>query len=161
MHRRRLFMTFAAVSLMAGSAYAETVADQISRQLRNQGFGQVSVTQTWLGRTRIIGQSDKGQREIIVNPKTGEILRDLFTGAGGSVSRPVIGNTGSGRRNSGTDDDPAQDPAEDAEDAADDAEDAADDAADDAEDAADDAKDAAEDAEDAAEDAAEDDRDDN
>jgi hypothetical protein len=105
MQRRRLFSTLAAITLMATSAYAESVPDQIMRQLRDQGFGQISVTQTWLGRTRIIGKSDKGQREIIVNPKTGEILRDLFTNAGGSAGSPVIGNTGSGRNTRSDDDD--------------------------------------------------------
>jgi hypothetical protein len=104
MFRRRQIFTLAAILMMAGPAFAESVADQISRQLRGQGFGQISVSQTWLGRTRIIGNSDKGQREIIVNPKTGEILRDLFTQASGGTANPVIGRTGSGGDDNGGDD---------------------------------------------------------
>lgn len=106
MHRRHLFMTIAAISLMASAALAEGVADQISRQLRDQGFAQITVTQTWLGRTRIVGNSKNGQREIIVNAQTGEILRDLFTGANDSDrSGPIIGNSGSDDNSDSSSDD--------------------------------------------------------
>ena len=84
---------------------AQSVAEQITRQLRDQGFGQVTITQTWLGRTRIIGKSGDGQREIIVNPKTGEILRDLFTTASGKSTNPVISSTRSGGSTGNDDDD--------------------------------------------------------
>jgi hypothetical protein len=94
MHRRPLILTLAIWSLTATFAQAESSADQITRQLRDQGFSQITVAQTWLGRTRIVGQSKTGQREIILNPRTGEILRDLFTQADGKSSNtPVIRNT--------------------------------------------------------------------
>jgi len=105
MHRRLLLLSLATIGLLATQAMAQSVAEQISRQLRDQGFGQVTISQTWLGRTRIIGKSGDGQREIILNPKTGEILRDLFTTAGGKSGSPVISGTRSGSGNSGSSDD--------------------------------------------------------
>jgi hypothetical protein len=43
------------------------------------------VEKTWFGRNRITGTRDCGSREIIVNPKTGEILRDFWLNARGRV----------------------------------------------------------------------------
>ena len=45
-----------------------------------QSFTRIETEQTWLGRTRIVAEGSQGQREIIVNPNTGEILRDLPSG---------------------------------------------------------------------------------
>ena len=59
-------------------AMAEGVADGIVRQLKRLGFRNISQERTLLGRVRIFAQRKDGQREIIVNPKTGEILRDLW-----------------------------------------------------------------------------------
>ncbi len=105
MYRRSLILTLTIWSLTATFALAESSTDQIKRQLRDQGFSQITVAQTWLGRTRIVGQSKSGQREIILNPRTGEILRDLFTDSGGGQSsgNTVIRNTGSGGSGGGGD----------------------------------------------------------
>ena len=72
--------------LMAASpACAQSVSSEIVRQMSRQGFGNVIVEKTWLGRTRITGTRAGGSRKIIVNPKTGEILRDLWLNAQGQV----------------------------------------------------------------------------
>ena len=43
-----------------------------------QGYSDITTSQTWLGRTRIIAIGEDSRREIIVNPRTGEILRDFW-----------------------------------------------------------------------------------
>lgn len=70
-------------ALGAGPALADSVSDNIVAQLETQGFRNVSTERTWLGRTRIIAEGEAGQREIVVNPNNGEILRDMFVEAGG------------------------------------------------------------------------------
>jgi hypothetical protein len=36
------------------------------------------VQRTWLGRVRIIGQNESFRREVVIDPTTGEIRRDLL-----------------------------------------------------------------------------------
>ena len=105
--------TIAAMQIMlATAAFAATAADQIVAQLRDQGFSQIEVERTWLGRTRILAQRGDASREIIFNPATGEILRDLWLSKG-DKSEPNIkirseqggGNSGHG----GGDDDDDED----------------------------------------------------
>ena len=71
-------LTFLAFSLMlaASPAFADGLESDLVAQLRRQGFSQVEVSRTLLGRIRLVAQSDTRWREIIVNPSTGEILRD-------------------------------------------------------------------------------------
>ena len=87
------------------------LVDAITHQLRDQGFSRIEVSRTLLGRTRIVAHSGDGEREIILNPNTGEILRDLWepkdggtTGSGTIVDNRTDGSrsgTGSGNGNSG------------------------------------------------------------
>ncbi len=60
----------------AGMAIADPISDQVTEALIHQGFAIVSVDRTWLGRLRIVAQSDELRREIVINPHTGEVLRD-------------------------------------------------------------------------------------
>lgn len=135
---------FGAAVGAASMSVAETFADQVVRQLVAQGYGNIQVEATLLGRLRIKGSNGQGLREIILNPKTGEILRDMWLDADGN---PILAQLPSSGQGSGGDDSSGSgsggdDDAEDAaEDAADDAKDAAEDAADDAEDARDDRED--------------------
>lgn len=83
----RILITAVCFSLMAaGNVFAQSYVDDVVSQLRLLGYSEVSVSKTWLRRTRIIAQSSNGTREIIIDPRTGEILRDLFTGGGSGVS---------------------------------------------------------------------------
>lgn len=61
-------------------------ADDIVAQLRAQGFSQINVSRTFLGRVKIEAQAPALHREIVLNPKTGEILRD-YTDAHDSDNR--------------------------------------------------------------------------
>jgi hypothetical protein len=109
--KRRVFLAGLAVGLaLSAPAFAEGVADGIVRQLRDQGYSTITVKQTLLGRTRILAVGPDGQREIIINPRTGEILRDFWTNSGSSSQ--IVRTGGSG----GDDDDSDDDSDDDAED---------------------------------------------
>lgn len=102
---RRIFLsaTLAAALLAAGPAFAD-FEDQVRRQLQQQGFKQIDVSSTLLGRTRIFASKKDGSREIILNPRTGEILRDMWTASHGSNEGPQIAGSDGTPSNSGGDD---------------------------------------------------------
>lgn len=74
MNRRKFLAGL--VSIIATPALAQDNADGIIRQLQQLGFRKFRVSRTWLGRVRIVAEKTGVQREIIVNPRSGEILRD-------------------------------------------------------------------------------------
>jgi hypothetical protein len=111
-----LLATTLAAFLAASAAFADYEQD-IVRQLQGMGFSRVEVSRTLLGRVRITAAGADGTREIILNPNTGEILRDLWLrqdgrssdralldGGGGSDDRSS-GSGSSGGWSSGSDDD--------------------------------------------------------
>lgn len=67
-----------AAMLVSTAASADPVTDRVVAQLHDQGFGRITISRTWLGRVLIIGSDAGGQREVVLNPNTGEILRDYF-----------------------------------------------------------------------------------
>lgn len=100
---------------MALPAAAAGFSDEVVRQLRQQGFSEILVESTLLGRTRIVAKSRNGTREIILNPRTGEILRDLWlarTGSSGAITI-VDDSTGKGRGTGDGDDDGSDDGSDD------------------------------------------------
>lgn len=80
--------------VVATSAHAEGYADSIVAQLRAQGFSEIETERTWLGRTKIVASGADGQREIVVNPNTGEILRDLWLMRNGGSDRGLVSARG-------------------------------------------------------------------
>ena len=89
--KRREFLTVLATAAALGSpALAQDYVDRVVRQLRAQGFRSVVQERTLLGRVRILATSRDGRREIILNPRTGEILRDLWLPTAGATSQPRI-----------------------------------------------------------------------
>jgi hypothetical protein len=72
---RRLVLVTA--GLAAGKATADSV-DDIIEEIRSQGFSIVRVQRTWLGRVQIVGQNASFRREVVIDPTTGEIRRDLL-----------------------------------------------------------------------------------
>lgn len=99
--KRRLFLAGLGVALIAANpALAASFEQAVVRQLKEQGYGHVVVEHTLLGRVRIVAQSSAGMREIVLNPRTGEILRDVLTAADGAVV-PVIGRPGGADTGSG------------------------------------------------------------
>ena len=76
MPRNALIGIAVIAALAASPALSDDRTDSIVRQLRDQGYNSIKVSRTFLGRTRIVATVGDAQREIIVNPRTGEILRD-------------------------------------------------------------------------------------
>jgi len=78
MKRRYLMAMLLATAVGAGPAFAASVKDKLVSELKSQGFRNLSITRTWLGRTRITGSNGKFTRELVFNPYSGEILRDYW-----------------------------------------------------------------------------------
>jgi hypothetical protein len=81
----------------------------LADELRAQGYGSVQISRTLLGRVLLIARTDGHQREIVIHPVTGEILRDYLRDTTriataereskdsvGIASRPSVGTAGSG-----------------------------------------------------------------
>lgn len=78
MNRRALlFAGVAALVMTPRATLADPVSDIVA-QLRTLGFVDIAVTTTMLGRARVLSSQDGRFRELIVNPRTGEILRDAW-----------------------------------------------------------------------------------
>ena len=66
------------------------------------GFIYIEVRETFLGRARFIAYSAAKKREIVINPTTGEVLRDLLQESNGSqlnlaiAEAQVASNNGNG-----------------------------------------------------------------
>lgn len=60
------------------AAYAQSVEEQIIAQLQAQGFTEIEVSRTLLGRIKLEAVSPTLERQLIVNPATGEVLRDFW-----------------------------------------------------------------------------------
>lgn len=99
-------------------AAAQTIEEQVVRQLRAQGFTEISIERTLLGRIRIEAESVTHEREIVINPSTGAILRDYWEARDNDGDGPRLvdprnddqsdnpgsgsGSSGSGSGNSGS-----------------------------------------------------------
>lgn len=94
---RRAIMALA-VFLFTGPAMAEDFVAPIVSQLKRDGYSNIVVEYTFLGRVQIRATHDGLSREVVVNPRTGEILRDLRT-------RPASDRTDDDRDDDDGDDD--------------------------------------------------------
>ena len=61
---------------LASSALAMSVEQRLVVSLKAQGYVILEDGYTWLGRLRIVAENSQYHREIVVNPETGEVLRD-------------------------------------------------------------------------------------
>lgn len=118
MKRRDFLSGLAASAALAGPALAQDYVASVTSQLKKMGFRIVREERTLLGRFRIVATRRDGRREIIINPNSGEILRDLWTPVqGGTRTSDIIDDkSGSG---SSRDDDDDDDDDEDADDESD------------------------------------------
>lgn len=64
-------------------AGAMTIEEKVIASLRAEGYVEIVVSRTFLGRLRFVASGENGVREIIVQASNGEILRDRIT-------RPVV-----------------------------------------------------------------------
>lgn len=117
MNRRHFVGLVMAATVTGSAAFAVGVADEIVRQLQADGYTDIVLETTWLGRIRIRAMSSAGTREIIVNPSTGEILRDLWiASASGSKASTLIKDPAVTPPKSGTDSPDGEEDEEDQED---------------------------------------------
>ena len=61
---------------LSSTACAMTPEEELIAQVESQGFILVERESTWLGRVSLEFISDTHEREIILNPNNGAILRD-------------------------------------------------------------------------------------
>ncbi len=88
---------------LATAALADSFQSAVVAQLRSQGYREINVERTMLGRVRIVAARRGASREIILNPRTGEILRDVVLAADGQVAPQISGGDGSGKGSTGDD----------------------------------------------------------
>lgn len=69
-------ITATAFLLGSTSAIAQNVQEQIVQKLRSEGYTQIEISRSFFGRLRIEAHKDNFERELVVNPRTGVILRD-------------------------------------------------------------------------------------
>ncbi|TFL18738.1 hypothetical protein [Jannaschia formosa] len=74
----RLAASVLALLLCAPVGAQADVTQDIVRRLQAEGFERIEISRTFLGRTRIVASGPPGQREVVVNPRSGEVLRDYF-----------------------------------------------------------------------------------
>lgn len=83
---RRGFLIGIGASLVTATpalAQDDAVTQSVLRQLEQQGFQVIQVTRTLLGRVRILARRGPLLREIVLDPRNGQIFRDLVTREGG------------------------------------------------------------------------------
>ena len=106
---RGLLSVCAVCLALSGPVSGGPAEDNVIRQLSEQGFSQIEVSRTWLGRSRIVSRRGDMVREIIINPLTGEILRDYWRtrsrGEGQTLFNPPSGEAGGGEAGKNEDDD--------------------------------------------------------
>ena len=94
-----------------GLAMRQSVQDMVE-DLTAAGFTYIEVRRTFLGRARFIAYTASEMREVVMNPTTGEVLRELTQGTTGKLPGPANpraqaagdngnGNSGNGNGNSG------------------------------------------------------------
>ena len=76
MIKRLLLIICLAIAVTQAHADAESVRDRIIGILKNDGYSEIRIKRTLLGRVRFVATKRDSKREIVANPVTGLILRD-------------------------------------------------------------------------------------
>lgn len=85
MMARKVMGALVAGAMGTTPVLADVYERTIVEQLEAEGFRSISTERTWLGRMRIVAENGEGQREIVINPNNGEVLRDLWMAEGGDT----------------------------------------------------------------------------
>ena len=97
LNRRQLGIGFVASAVLGGRVNAQDYASDVEARLTQEGFRIDSVERTLLGRVRILATKGSDLREVIINPRTGEVLRDLWVSQHQSESaQPQQDDAGTG-----------------------------------------------------------------
>ncbi len=57
---------------------AQSVEQLVIDRLAAEGYRDIRISRTWLGRVRFVARGPAGEREIVINPSTGAVLRDFL-----------------------------------------------------------------------------------
>lgn len=118
MNRRIFLIGVAGLALAAGAALAADPAQVVIDRLRTEGFENITAARTFIGRIRITASKRGQSREVVIDPRTGEILRDLIratstvaaaSGSGGDSGSSSGGSSGGGGSDHGGSDDGGDD----------------------------------------------------
>ncbi len=104
---RSTILSIVLTFLLSVAASAQDRSQAMIQSLQSQGFSGIEVSRTWLGRTRIVATGSAGRREIVLNPNTGEVLRDYLDETEterGTEGDGHAGGGGGGSDDSGSDD---------------------------------------------------------
>ena len=96
--RRSVFLLLALLLCLATPSTAESLEDTIVSSLEREGYVRILRTKTLLGRVRIVALRQGHLREVVINPSTSEILRDVEVR---SDKIPVIPERKSGAQDDG------------------------------------------------------------
>lgn len=101
---RRVFLLTSAGSLLLATPVlaAASYEDDVARSLVGQGFAITSQRRTFLGRVRFTATRGETQREVVVDPSSGEILRDYSRQAEGARAELRAGNKEGGSSGEGS-----------------------------------------------------------
>lgn len=113
MKRRQLLAGLVAGMIAPRAVLAQTAEEQVVGQLRRQGYREITLQRTLLGRTRIVATGSAGRREIILNPSTGAILRDYTDRSDPGRDSDDRSNRGRGRDDLDEDEDEDEDEEDD------------------------------------------------
>ena len=100
MNRRSLLLSSIVLLGLGPLAALADVEDAMVRRLRAEGYADILTGRTWLGRVQISAIGARGRREIVLNPITGEVLRDIITTPKGDTVPSSLAND-DGNGNSG------------------------------------------------------------
>lgn len=78
MLKRLLFILALALAPTPSLADAAGARDRIVTLLREDGYSEIRISRTLLGRMRFVANRSDAEREIVINPNTGVILRDYI-----------------------------------------------------------------------------------
>lgn len=104
MNRRLFLLTSVGALVCAPPAFAAVAPeDEVARNLTGAGFRITSRRRTMLGRVRFLAVRGSTEREVVLDPSSGEILRDYSrASSGGERSEaPGRGTEGSGDHSGG------------------------------------------------------------
>ncbi|WP_238367300.1 hypothetical protein [Mesobacterium pallidum] len=92
--RNLLFAIATGLALASPVQAADPVTNGVVAQLSDQGYRRIVIGKTFLGRMRIVATSGSERREIILDPRSGEILRDLTQREDGTRAAPRLVHSG-------------------------------------------------------------------
>lgn len=101
MNRRAFILSAAICAASCGApVFAKTVADEVEADLVRKGYTITSSQRTFLGRIKINAAKGRKRREVVVDPASGEVLRDYSdisgeenSGTSSAASAGASGNT--------------------------------------------------------------------